>query len=123
MITLEKEFRFEASHQLIHHDGKCSRLHGHSWVGQVVLCYDEQELPKTGAKQGMAQDYYDISQALKPLVEDYLDHRHLNDTVDEAAPTSERVAMFCYHKLKPSLPNLIAVVIEETCSSRCEYQP
>ncbi|NES98612.1 MAG: 6-carboxytetrahydropterin synthase QueD, partial [Desertifilum sp. SIO1I2] len=32
-----KEFRFEAAHHLPHHDGKCRRLHGHSWVGRVQV--------------------------------------------------------------------------------------
>jgi 6-pyruvoyltetrahydropterin/6-carboxytetrahydropterin synthase len=122
MITLDKEFRFEASHQLVHHDGKCARLHGHSWVGRVVLEYPDQ-LIATGPKQGMSQDYYDIGQALKPLVEDALDHWHLNDTVDAIAPTSETVAVFIYNKLKPKLPALVAVIIEETCTSRCVYRP
>jgi 6-pyruvoyltetrahydropterin/6-carboxytetrahydropterin synthase len=37
---LAKEFRFEAAHQLPYHDGKCARLHGHSWHGVVYVAGD-----------------------------------------------------------------------------------
>ncbi|MGC9435128.1 MAG: 6-pyruvoyl trahydropterin synthase family protein [Methanomicrobiales archaeon] len=30
-----KEVFFEASHRLLHYDGKCARLHGHQWRVQV----------------------------------------------------------------------------------------
>lgn len=123
MFTLEKEFRFEASHQLHNHDGKCARLHGHSWVGRLVLEFPGNNLITAGPKQGMALDYYDIGQAIRPVVEEHLDHWHLNNTVNAVSPTSEIVARFVYEKIKPLLPNLVAVVIEETCTSRCVYRP
>jgi len=30
-IKIYKETYFEASHRLMHYEGKCSRLHGHQW--------------------------------------------------------------------------------------------
>ncbi|NES89229.1 6-carboxytetrahydropterin synthase, partial [Okeania sp. SIO2B9] len=69
-----KEFRFEASHQLPNHDGKCARLHGHSWRG--VIYVSGNELVNSGGKQGMIMDYGDIKKHLKPLLDDYLDHYH-----------------------------------------------
>lgn len=119
MYTLSKEFRFEAAHQLIHHDGKCARRHGHSWKG-TVICKGE-ELHKNGPKEGMLIDYGDISNVVKPIVEAYLDHWDLNETLKTEMPTSEYVARWMYDTLKGLLPNLYAVVIEETCTSRCEY--
>src|SRR4051812_13831813 len=122
MWTLTKEFRFEASHVLPHHDGKCSRLHGHSWVGRVILLGDE--LHETGPKQGMLVDYGDVSTLLRPMVEDYLDHHHLNDTLKLENPTSELIAKWCYDYLQPLLTDLLlAVEIDETCTSRCRYWP
>jgi 6-pyruvoyltetrahydropterin/6-carboxytetrahydropterin synthase len=35
-----KEVRFEAAHRLPYHDGKCQRLHGHSWIGRVYVTAD-----------------------------------------------------------------------------------
>lgn len=119
MFQVTKQFRFEASHQLPNHDGKCRRLHGHSWVGKVIL--ESPELIQTGPKAGMVQDFGDISKALKPLLEDFLDHHHLNETLGLVNPTSEEVARWAYNRLKPELPLLIAVQIDETCTSSAVY--
>ncbi len=117
---LEKEFKFEASHQLPHHDGKCRRLHGHSWVGRLVC--EGTRLQGEGAKQGMLVDFDEMKSLIQPLVENYLDHWHLNETLKLESPTSELVAQWIYQKIKPQLPSLKAVILEETCTSRCEYR-
>lgn len=116
---LTKKFDFEASHQLMHHDGKCARLHGHSWKGEIMV--ENMELIKVGPKENMVIDFGDMKAPLKPLIEKYLDHWHLNDTLKTEMPTSEFVAKWIYDKLKSDLPDLVAVIIEETCTSRCEY--
>lgn len=120
MFRLEKQFRFEAAHQLPHHDGKCARLHGHSWVGTVIV--EGENLCEIGAKRGMIIDYGDLSEVVKPLVEKYLDHWNLNDTTGLENPTSEEIARWVYWKLRPMVPQLVAVRIEETCTARCEYR-
>lgn len=119
--TLSKEFRFEASHQLPHHDGKCRRLHGHSWRGMATVC--GTKLEEAGSKQGMVVDYGDLSALLKPLVEEYLDHHHLNDSLGLESPTSEAIAQWVHAKLRPRCPGLVSITVEETCTSRCEYRP
>lgn len=119
MFELSKEFKFEASHQLMHHDGKCARLHGHSWVGRVIL--RGHDLKRTGPKENMLMDFSDISSVIKELVDTRLDHYHLNDTLDTDMPTSEYVAQYVYFALAPALPMLYAVEIKETCTSSCTY--
>lgn len=119
-FQLEKLFRFEAAHQLPNHDGKCARLHGHSWVGRVVV--SGLNLATSGPKAGMLIDYGDLSAAIKPIVEEYLDHHHLNESLNLANPTSEEIARWIYRKLKPVLGGILySVQIDETCSSRAEY--
>lgn len=120
MFRLEKEFRFEASHQLPHHSGKCARLHGHSWVGRISV--EGEELQRDGSSAGMLADFGDLKAAVAPLLESYLDHFHLNDTLALENPTSEEIARWVYRRLKPSLPGLVSVIIEETCTSRAEYR-
>lgn len=115
---LQKDFSFEASHQLPNHDGKCARLHGHSWKGTVYV--KGEELHVSGPKQGMVMDYGDIKHYLNDLIENFLDHHHLNATVD-LVPTSENIARFVYNFLKSNLPSLVMVRIEETCTARCDY--
>ncbi|NEP85649.1 MAG: 6-carboxytetrahydropterin synthase QueD [Okeania sp. SIO2C2] len=114
-----KEFRFEASHQLPNHDGKCARLHGHSWRG--VIYVSGNELVNSGGKQGMIMDYGDIKKHLKPLLYDYLDHYHLNETTGLVNPTSEAIAKWIYEQLENKIPGLVAVRIDETCTSKCIY--
>jgi 6-pyruvoyltetrahydropterin/6-carboxytetrahydropterin synthase len=122
MWTLSKKFTFEASHQLPKHNGKCARLHGHSWVGWIHV--EGNRLGEAnGSTAGMLIDYGTLSALIKPIVEEHLDHYHLNDSLGLANPTSEEIARWLYNRLKPVLPMLVAVEIEETCTSKCRYQP
>ena len=120
MYTLKKTFRFEASHQLLRHEGKCGRLHGHSWKMTVEI--SAPDLQEEGPRTNMVIDFFDISKTVKPLVKEYLDHYHLNDTLKTDSPTSEFIARWVYDKLKPSLPLLKVVTVHETCTSECRYE-
>lgn len=118
---LYKEFRFEAAHRLPHHDGKCARLHGHSWVCRVHIKGDR--LIDDGPKQGMLMDFGDIKGYMKPLLNEYLDHYYLNDTLGMENPTSEAIAQWIYKQLAAAhLPGLDAVEVMETCTSGCTYR-
>lgn len=87
-MIVTKRFRFEASHQLPNHPGKCKNLHGHSWVLEVSV---EGEV---ASNTGMVIDYADISQIINPILAypKGLDHSHLNNFLEN--PTSERVLRF-----------------------------
>ncbi len=119
--TIRKKFTFEAAHQLVDHDGKCARLHGHSWVAWVEVQGTEVHLD--GPKRNMLVDFADVKSAVKPLVNGYLDHHHLNDTLGCDMPTSEYVAKWLFDKVANLMPGLAAVEIEETCTSMCRYRP
>jgi 6-pyruvoyltetrahydropterin/6-carboxytetrahydropterin synthase len=86
-----------------------------------LICKGEQ-LHEAGSKSGMLVDFSDMKSAIKPLLEEYLDHYHLNDSLKLESPTSELVAQWIFRKLKDKLPQLSAVVIEETCTSLCRYE-
>ncbi len=117
-----KEFRFEAAHRLPHHDGKCSRLHGHSWIGRVYLKGDR--LIDAGAKQGMVMDFSDLGDYIQPLLDHYLDHYYLNESLNLESPTSEAIARWIYEQLvQVGIQGLEAVEIRETCTSGCLYRP
>ena len=118
--TLKKRFTFEAAHFLPEHNGKCRRLHGHSWVGWVEVCGGS--LHANGAQAGMVMDYSCISDAIRPMVDDYLDHNCLNETLPMQSPTSEAIAAWVFQHLKTKGLPLSAVTIEETCTSVCTYR-
>jgi 6-pyruvoyltetrahydropterin/6-carboxytetrahydropterin synthase len=121
MWRLRKSATFEASHVLPNHAGKCARLHGHSW--KVTVEVTGFSLQEKGSESGMVMDFGYVGNFLKSLVEQHLDHYHLNDTTELANPTSEALAKWVFDMLHLSIPELSAVTIDETCTSSCEYRP
>jgi 6-pyruvoyltetrahydropterin/6-carboxytetrahydropterin synthase len=115
-VELRKTFQFEAAHLLPHLPAshKCRRLHGHSFVVDVVV---EGECDP---KLGWLMDYADISAAFKPI-HDQLDHYYLNEIAGLENPTSENLAAWIWQRLKPKLPLLKEIVVAETCMSKCVY--
>lgn len=116
VVELSKDFRFEAAHYLpnVPEGHKCRRLHGHSFRGEVIVrgAID----PKTG----WLIDFADLRRAVSPVIET-LDHYLLNEIPGLENPTSENVAIWVWNAIKPNLPLLVRVTIEETCTSRCSY--
>ena len=120
MYKLRKTVRIEASHQLTQHDGKCARLHGHTWA--ITIEVDGKEVHPEGPKRGMLVDYYDIKQIMAKHVLP-LDHQHLNDHFDY--PTSENIARILFQKMAPEFNGtggmLSRVMVSETQDSAAEY--
>ena len=116
-MELRKTFQFEAAHLLpyLPKSHKCRRLHGHSFVVDVVV---EGECDP---KLGWLMDYADISAAFKPILE-RLDHYYLNEVPGLENPTSESLAAWIWERLHPKLPLLKEIVVAETCMSRCVYR-
>ena len=116
-MQIYKEFVFEAAHRLpnVPAGHKCARLHGHSWKGTIYV---------SGAldpELGWVMDYAEIKRVFAPVYEQ-LDHNYLNDIAGLENPTSEVLAQWIWRQLKPDLPALSRVVINETCTSGCIYQ-
>jgi 6-pyruvoyltetrahydropterin/6-carboxytetrahydropterin synthase len=65
-------------------------------------------------------DFADLKAAFQPLFEQ-LDHRYLNDVEGLENPTSERLAVWIWERLKPRLPQLARIVVHETCTSGCTF--
>ena len=116
IVELAKDFRFEAAHYLpnVPQGHKCRRMHGHSFRGEIVV------RGAVDPKIGWLIDFADLKRAVDPLVA-RLDHYVLNEIEGLENPTSERVAVWLWERLAPSLPQLYCVTVEETCSSRCRY--
>ncbi|WP_166210307.1 6-carboxytetrahydropterin synthase QueD [Cognatiluteimonas telluris] len=115
-MDIFKTFTIEAAHRLPHvpPGHKCARLHGHSF--RIEL----QVSGEVGQDSGWVMDFGDITSAFRPLYEQ-LDHHYLNDIAGLDNPTSERLAMWVWDRLKPTLPLLAAVVVHETCTSGCRH--
>ena len=95
VFDLAKTFRFESAHRLPHvpEGHKCGRLHGHSFRFEVVVT------GPADAHSGWVLDYGDISDVVRPIV-DQLDHRYLNDIPGLEKPTTEVLAQWIFDRVK-----------------------
>lgn len=123
MFEIRKSFRFEAAHKLGHHQGKCRRLHGHSFRGTVFL--RNELLIESGSETNMVTDFGAVGQAVNAMTAAHLDHHYLNETLGEESPTAEFIARWCFDYLSRdhqfgSL--IVAVEIEETCTAAAIYR-
>jgi 6-pyruvoyltetrahydropterin/6-carboxytetrahydropterin synthase len=116
-MEIFREFTFEAAHRLpnVPEGHKCARLHGHSY--KVIV---HVEAP-VDSESGWVMDFGDLKKAFKPL-EAQLDHYYLNDIEGLENPTSEVLARWIWERLKPTLPDLSALTVRETCTSGCTYR-
>jgi 6-pyruvoyltetrahydropterin/6-carboxytetrahydropterin synthase len=109
-------FQFEAAHLLpnLPEDHKCRRLHGHSF--RVEVHVEDRVDPHTG----WVIDFAEIKARFKPILK-RLDHYYLNEIEGLENPTSENVARWIWDRLKPSLPILSRIVVQETCTCGAVY--
>src|SRR3954468_6129218 len=116
-MEIFKEFTIEAAHRLPHvpPGHKCGRLHGHSFRVQV---YVKGPLDPS---LGWIIDFADIKDAFRPI-EEKIDHRYLNEVEGLENPTSENIARWIWHQIKPAVPQLSQVVVNETCTSGAIYR-
>lgn len=119
MYEIEKTYTFEAGHILKYHDGKCAFPHGHSYTLQIVM--RSPTLITTGPKMNMVIDFADINTIVKPMIEQYFDHRWLNDTLKTETPTVEFMTKWIYDFIKPNFPKLYSVTLYETATSKATY--
>jgi len=90
-FKISKTFTFEAAHHLLHHQGKCHRVHGHSYVMTIEVNSDT--LHQQGSETNMVMDFDNIKKAVKPLLET-LDHHDLNEVLQTDSPTAEYISMW-----------------------------
>jgi 6-pyruvoyltetrahydropterin/6-carboxytetrahydropterin synthase len=113
-LIITKRFRFEAAHRLPRYEGPCFHLHGHSYELHVSL-----EMP-IDSSSGMTVDFFALEAAVKQRVLDRLDHRNINDILEN--PTAENIAVWIWEQLRPTIPALAEVRLFETPDSSVAYQ-
>ncbi|MBL6935858.1 MAG: 6-carboxytetrahydropterin synthase QueD [Alphaproteobacteria bacterium] len=115
-MDIFKAFTFEAAHMLpqVPEGHKCKRLHGHSFRAEIHVSGPVDE-------KGWVMDFADIKEAWQPL-HAVLDHHYLNEVEGLENPTSENIARWIWARLKPELPGLSKIVLNETCEAGCIYE-
>lgn len=113
-MKVRRTFRFEAAHRLPRHAGRCRGLHGHSYALTVAL-----EGPVEPGS-GMVVDFDELEAIVRSQVLERLDHRCLNDLVEN--PTAENLAVWIWERLRDRLPRLAEVELAETHDCSVVYR-
>lgn len=140
-IRLTKHFSFEAAHALHNYDGKCSRLHGHSYQLFVTVIGTPETDPDS-PKLGMVMDFGLLKKIVNEEIIDKYDH---SVVLSEAAdlqgvdsnnqmfsnviivpfqPTCENMLIHFASKIQPRLPEgveLWNLKLYETADSYAEW--
>ena len=84
-LKISKSYTFDAAHQLEGHNGKCARLHGHTYQVNVWLKGTQMQW---GPGNTMVLDYFDLDRIMKPIIEK-LDHRFICTGTEPAVRAME----------------------------------
>lgn len=112
-MEIRKVFEFAAAHRLpnVPSGHKCGRMHGHTYRVHVVLT------GKRDPEMGWVLDFGDVKAAFQRLVDQWLDHRTLNDIPGLYNPTAENLCWFLFDALSPTLQQLARIEVWETPTS------
>jgi len=140
IVRIEKDFKFEAAHQLQGHPGKCQWLHGHSYRVTVWIKGTLSE------ETGMLMDYDELKETCQPVI-DEMDHTYLAEGSEDLIwgrdlplltllgirvysvgmrTTAENIASYLARKWEDAFLTfeqlqLFGVVVHETATSSAEY--
>ncbi len=94
---ITKMFRFEAAHSLPGHQGKCARLHGHSYKLEVTLRGAIKDTPGE-SDHGMVMDFGELGTLVNHTVMERLDHQELH-AVTGLHTTAENLTHWIWEEL------------------------
>jgi 6-pyruvoyltetrahydropterin/6-carboxytetrahydropterin synthase len=116
MYRLRVQSRFDAAHKLVGYEGKCSRLHGHTWNVEVFVIGEDLD------KTGILLDFRTLKEKVKEITK-RLDHSYINELEEIGNPTSENIARYIYQNLSglPANIRLEKVRVWESPDSWSEY--
>lgn len=122
-IGRDRPIRLSAGHRLLHHEGKCSRPHGHNYEVTVTVrgeLTDEAWVVDKGVVTDVIDewDHRFLLEAGDPLVDAFAAAGDANSTVVlDAPPTAEVMSAILEEKLADRLPDSVssvAVSVRET---------
>ena len=116
-MQIFKQFTFDSAHFLpnVPEGHKCKEIHGHTYHLTVYLDGDLDE------KLGWVIDFTDVKNVIDPIIKS-IDHQFLNNISGLENPTSEVMAIWLWNKIKPELPQLSKIELNETPTSGVIYE-
>jgi len=112
-LEVTQEFMFSAAHRLPGYDGPCEDVHGHNYKLTVTVKGPVHN------RSGMVIDFRTLEEVVKKNIFPQLDHRMLNDFMEN--PTAEYMVVWIWGKLKDDLPGLCRLTLYEQPGSSVTY--
>jgi len=110
-MLLTKEFTFDSAHYLPAYNGKCEKMHGHTYKMQVTLTGEVKD-------DGLIYDFTLLKKLVDEKTINKLDHSILNDTIKN--PSAENIAIWVWEELKNDI-DLYEIKVWETPTSFVTY--
>lgn len=101
MVSLGYVTHFDAAHSLPGYDGKCSKLHGHTWKVEIKISGQ--------VENGNLIDFTLFKEICNRVV-NLLDHSHINKIL--VIPTAENISQFIWDGVNFELTEAIQRVAE-----------
>lgn len=119
---ITKRYEFEAAHWLPYHDGKCRKLHGHTWVLEITVRGWVHAVDPNNPQSGMVMDFYRLKEIITRVDPDHRclnSHGRVPDRWPQAVPypTSENLARRFFELIEGALSKdvyLVKVTLWET---------
>lgn len=120
--TLNTEFKFDGAHFIDGYDGKCGRMHGHTYHIRISAKSHKLHPSKYLKTPDMVCDFNELKWAAADRDKGGLDHSVLNEELP-VNTTAERLAEFIHKETKKRVPDDIdlTVTVWETENSWVEY--
>jgi len=115
-MIIFKQFTFDSAHYLpnVPETHKCRTIHGHTYQLTVFI---EGGLDE---HLGWVIDFSDMKNVIGDVIE-LVDHKFLNNIEGLENPTCELLAVWLWDKIKPSIPMLQRIELNETPTSGVIY--
>jgi 6-pyruvoyltetrahydropterin/6-carboxytetrahydropterin synthase len=122
MFLLNVKASYDSAHFLRNYRGKCENLHGHTYVVEAGLAFEDVR------EDGLAFDFTDAKAHLRAIA-DSLDHRNINDIepFTTLEPSAENQARWIFEEMRRLLgaaaEHLVYVRVWETPNQWAQYSP
>ncbi len=121
MFLLNVKASYDSAHFLRNYKGRCENLHGHHYVVEAGLAFDDV------GEGGMAFDFTDAKRHLRAIAGE-LDHQNINDLepFTTLEPSAENQARWIFQQMQARLgpevaEHLVYVRVWETPNQWAQY--
>ena|ERR1700741_2054054 len=122
MFLLNVKAHYDAAHYLRNYRGKCEKLHGHRYVVEAGLAFEDV------GEGGMAYDFGEAKAHLRAIAA-HFDHENINEVepFTTLEPSAENQARWIFEQMRERLgehaEHLAYVRVWETPDQYAQYSP